>query len=208
MTKRRKTDQTISPPKAEKKESRTVELLKENANLRSDLAKTRIKLRQYIRAANFDPLTGLYNKRGLEESLMTVDQNKGGVVLAMDMRYLKVLNDTYGHEAGDAAIKHFSNSAQKALRKEDILARTGGDEFILILPDLKPEESWSVRLRLKQALIEPFDYNGEKLSVGIRIGVARYNADVSVHDAIKTADMREGKIRDNLRKQEPPRYTR
>ena len=191
----------------------TLGLHDEIATLKQALAQVRVQLRKEILEANSDPATGLLNKRGLEKSIGSsqsdVDNglSQGGVAIAMDMRYLKIVNDTYGHGAGNKAIETFAEKLKENCRDEDIIARTGGDEFVLIMPDLSPQETSQRRSGLKDALKElDFKYGKHNIIVGVRMGVSKYDATISITQALKTADEREGAIRKNLKKFEPPRY--
>lgn len=90
--------------------------------------------------ALLDPLTGLYNRRFAEQQLQTeiarADRNSLPLtVLAIDLNNLKEINDTHGHAAGDEAIKEFANRLKKAVRSADLPVRTGGDEFMVLLPE-------------------------------------------------------------------------
>ena len=182
------------------------DVLLENAELRQEVAKLRRALRAEIKKSNSDPLTGLFNRAGMQSALSSMNANHG-VVMAIDMRHLKIINDTYGHKAGDMAITSFTHALNKTLREDDIVARTGGDEFVVIMPGLLPQETSERRYIIKDQLQSvQFEYEGTQLSVGARFGVAKFSPDFSIGDAIKLADEREGKIRDNLRKFDPPRY--
>ena len=86
-----------------------------------------------------DPLTGLYNRRGLaalgKQQLKTARRNKSSLSLVLaDLDGLKQINDTQGHQQGDAAIIEIANALKETFRQSDILARLGGDEFAALLP--------------------------------------------------------------------------
>ena len=189
------------------KDATPIDLRRIIAGQQQIIAELRIQLRKEIHAANSDPLTGCFNRRGLQKMYETLFNSSGGIVLAIDMRRLKEVNDNYGHEAGDAAIKTFASKLSQLIRKEDILARTGGDEFVLILTDTTPQDSAKKRMEIKEKLGNlDFDYNEQTLQVGVRFGAARYNSKITIEQALTTADHREGQIRDNLRRFEKPRY--
>jgi len=89
-----------------------------------------------------DELTGLYNRRGfisLTRSSLELAQRMGksGLLFFIDMDGLKVINDSYGHEEGDIAIKEIANILRSAFRKSDIVARLGGDEFTVFTTDTR-----------------------------------------------------------------------
>jgi len=99
-----------------------------------------LRLREKLREqATRDPLTGLYNRRYLEESLERelYRTNREGVPLCvamLDLDYLKTFNDTFGHEAGDRVLRELGRVLREKLRKSDISCRFGGEEFVLVLP--------------------------------------------------------------------------
>ena len=105
------------------------------------LALFNIELREELREqAIHDPLTGLYNRRYLEDSLTrelyrAQRQNTSLCVSMLDIDHFKVINDTFGHAAGDALLAELGRILRENLRKSDIACRYGGDEFVLILPD-------------------------------------------------------------------------
>ena len=81
-----------------------------------------------------DPLTGAYNRRYYEE-VVRKSIGPAGIAL-MDVDDFKICNDTYGHYAGDMALKTVANTIQSCIRKSDLLIRYGGDEFLLVLPGI------------------------------------------------------------------------
>jgi diguanylate cyclase (GGDEF)-like protein len=99
-----------------------------------------LRLREKLREqATRDPLTGLYNRRYLEESLERelYRTNREGTPLCvamLDLDYLKKFNDTFGHEAGDRVLRELGRVLRDKLRKSDISCRFGGEEFVLVLP--------------------------------------------------------------------------
>ncbi len=108
--------------------------------------------------ASTDPLTGLLNRRSFEAATAPVLASGGGFVLAMaDLDHFKRLNDTYGHEAGDRALKAFSQTLRSSLRAEDIVGRIGGEEFCVILPkcsvDAAARALEGVRLALATTIV-------------------------------------------------------
>ena len=81
-----------------------------------------------------DPLTGAYNRRYYEEVVRKIIGPAG--VALLDVDDFKICNDTYGHHAGDMALKTAANAIQSRIRKSDLLIRCGGDEFLLVLPGI------------------------------------------------------------------------
>jgi diguanylate cyclase (GGDEF)-like protein len=116
-----------------------------NASDHIALAIANLELRETLRAQSIrDPLTGLYNRRFLEESLpreISRARRKGtslGVIL-LDLDFFKHFNDTLGHDTGDVLLQTLSGWLQANVRVEDIVCRFGGDEFVLILPEVTQE---------------------------------------------------------------------
>jgi diguanylate cyclase (GGDEF)-like protein len=109
------------------------------------LALANLKLRQSLRDLSVrDPLTGLFNRRYLSESLAREiararRRSKTVAVMAFDLDHFKAFNDDYGHPAGDAVLVAFARILQANSRSEDIACRQGGEEFVLILPEMEME---------------------------------------------------------------------
>lgn len=142
------------------------------------------RLRNAVKAslemAVTDALTGLYNRRYLETHLthMTddhINRGKPMSLLAIDADHFKAVNDTHGHDAGDAVLKELANRIRIATRGVDMCCRTGGEEFILVLPgaDLKVAALVAERLR-KLIAMRPFVIAKTKsINVTVSIGVAK-----------------------------------
>lgn len=95
-----------------------------------------LKLGQLTLAAHRDPMTGLANQHTLDDTLETLSRTaREYSLLAIDIDHFKRVNDTYGHAVGDLTIRHVAEILQHCSRSEDLCARIGGEEFILVLPD-------------------------------------------------------------------------
>ena len=130
------------------------------------------------RLAVTDSLTGLYNRHKLQDSLETeVERAKRYSrplsIIMIDMDKLKVINDTYGHAAGDEALKLVSRSIQRSIRKVDLGTRFGGDEFIVLLPEADSEEAAAVAKRIREAILA-VEFESGKLSVSM--GVVQWHS--------------------------------
>jgi diguanylate cyclase (GGDEF)-like protein len=107
--------------------------------------------------ANVDELTGLYNRRFLEEyarKLIAMARRKSqplGVIM-MDLDHFKEFNDVYGHETGDRILKHFAKTASRAIREANLAARYGGEEFVVILPETDAQSCLKVAERIRLAV--------------------------------------------------------
>ena len=88
------------------------------------------------RQATTDPLTGLLNRRSLEDRMPATAADPAGYAVAyLDLDRFKQLNDTHGHAAGDRALRAFATTLRRRLRPRDLIGRWGGEEFLAVLPD-------------------------------------------------------------------------
>ncbi len=110
------------------------------------LALANLKLREKLQNQSIrDPLTGLFNRRYMEESLerelgRAKRKNTNLAIIMLDVDHFKRFNDTYGHDAGDILLNHLGTFLKSSIRKEDIACRYGGEEFLLIFPDMTKEQ--------------------------------------------------------------------
>ena len=105
--------------------------------------------------ASTDGLTGLLNRRTAESQVRAMLNNGRMVAIVIaDLDHFKALNDTHGHEAGDRALRLFAQVTQSALREHDLIARWGGEEFVIVLPELDSHQALSVVERIRAELAE------------------------------------------------------
>ena len=143
-------------------------------------------LMKYNHMIYMDALTGVYNRRYFEDEIINKTNTAG--VAVIDMDYLKVYNDTYGHRAGDHALEMMVNVIRQNIRKTDSLIRYGGDEFLLILPEIS-KDSFNEKLKMIQEKIHDTaiaDYGNLRLSVSIG-GVITRDGE-SIEEAVLRAD--------------------
>ena len=108
--------------------------------------------------ASTDGLTGLVNRRTLESQLRGLIKHGRPFALAIaDLDHFKQLNDTHGHEAGDRALRRFAKTAQDVLRDDDVIARWGGEEFVIVVPDLDRHQAAGVLERIRERLAQTHD---------------------------------------------------
>lgn len=145
-----------------------------------------------------DTLTGLYNRRylnvHLEKLLQTTGEaRKSLAVLMFDLDKFKSINDTYGHGVGDEVLKHFADRLKTRMRPFDLLARTGGEEFVAVLVDVPFERACFIAERLRRAISrKPMAVSTPDgtLAVTTSLGGAFIGTEVvSVEDALKRADV-------------------
>jgi len=105
-------------------------------------------------ASRTDLLTGLPNRRHVPERLdevLAASRLTGGslCVAVIDLDHFKAINDTHGHDAGDAVLQHFAGIFRERVREQDVLGRTGGEEFVLVLPGVRPGDAISIINRIR-----------------------------------------------------------
>ena len=154
-----------------------------------------LRLRERLRNQSIrDPLTGLFNRRYMEESLeLECARAARGThklcVAMLDIDHFKQFNDTFGHDAGDVILKHVGDLLRRSLRQGDVACRFGGEEFVLILPGLTAAEALAAaeRVRIGAQRIEAI-HRGQSLGkTSVSIGIAEYPAAGEVPDALITA---------------------
>ena len=123
----------------------------------SDFLRTRLE--ESVEMAVIDPLTGLHNRRYMETHLKTLvaEASTSGrplSVLVADIDYFKRINDTYGHDAGDAVLKEFAARFRRNTRSIDLACRLGGEEFVIIMPDTDITRATQVGERLRTCIAE------------------------------------------------------
>jgi diguanylate cyclase (GGDEF)-like protein len=161
------------------------ELVKKNR----DLEQANEKINQLMRA---DPLTGVANRRALsermEESLSFARRHEMPLSLVMcDLDHFKSINDTFGHKVGDEVLAAFGTLMRKNVRGEDLPARFGGEEFVVLLPATTEANAAVLAERLRQGLIDRDVLQGER-SVTASFGVAQLVPDETGEDLLRRAD--------------------
>ncbi|MEU7873835.1 GGDEF domain-containing protein [Dactylosporangium sp. NPDC049140] len=120
--------------------------------------------------AHHDPLTGLPNRRRLQQRLADSRQAEPVAVLFVDLDGFKPVNDELGHQAGDELLRQVGERLSACLRPIDVLARVGGDEFVLLLPGVGTEdETRAVIARLRAAADAPFEIGDQEVRIGASI---------------------------------------
>lgn len=127
---------------------------------------------QLVTAAWTDHLTGLANRAEMFSSLGRALEREGVGVLYVDLDRFKSVNDTRGHGTGDTVLVMVADRIRAMLRVGDVAARVGGDEFVVLCPDITREGLRTVATRLVEALSEPFVVDCEPLDLGVSVGAA------------------------------------
>lgn len=176
--------------------------------LNSDLER-RVSLRTQAlkRIAHHDALTGLPNRRGLiewmEESLKSASPQEAGI-LFLDLDRFKQINDALGHDVGDKVLQTIAIRFNDLCPKNCILGRWGGDEFLLITPQMENVRDFVDQLakRLIDTATAPLELNNEKLGLGLSVGIAYFPTDAADYkDVIQAADLTVAEVKKNGRGQ-------
>ena len=141
-----------------------------------------------------DQLTGVLNRRGLEEiftkeAARATRHETSLCVALIDIDNFKKLNDSMGHDTGDEALIHLATICRETLRPQDTVARFGGEEFIILLPDTPLNDAASALTRLQRELTKKFFLHGnDKVLITFSAGVTRMKPDDTQATVIKRAD--------------------
>ena len=168
---------------------------REQARLAEErIVKLQEELDDASRQMRHDQLTGALNRRGLEETFEkeAARAQRRGVALSialLDIDHFKKLNDTLGHHTGDAALVHLANVVRKHLRPQDVLARFGGEEFLILLPETETDDAYRAMVRLQRELTrEFFMADQQKIVITFSAGVTPLGEGESLDAAMKRAD--------------------
>lgn len=138
-----------------------------------------------------DPLTGLLNRRGLQgrtPRLLAAGREPLSIV-ACDIDRFKAINDRFGHAVGDVVLSTFANIIKAKLRVGDIAARTGGEEFVIVMKNAPVVEAFLLTERLRRAIADVrFDELPQDFAVTCSFGIAEFHAGEELWDAISRAD--------------------
>ncbi|TKB55052.1 sensor domain-containing diguanylate cyclase [Ferrimonas aestuarii] len=147
-----------------------------------------------------DPLTGLNNRRGLEQQLdglLSLGHRLSGKsqdkiplgMMMLDLDRFKGVNDTYGHIVGDKLLKHFADLIQGAIRRQDLAVRWGGEEFLLLFPAISPRNLAMLAEKIRLLVIaSPLMLDQEELAFTVSIGYGGWNQSQLSSENIQTLD--------------------
>ena len=150
------------------------------------------RIEDVVRIATTDGLTGLYSRSIFDfsieqEMIKAVRYNKPLSLMLIDIDDFKNVNDTYGHQNGDAVIRKLVKIIKKNLRKSDLVARYGGEEFAVIMPETSIEKAFAVAERIRKNSVKILKC--KELNITICIGISTQSKTIdSVYDLIKIAD--------------------
>jgi diguanylate cyclase (GGDEF)-like protein len=163
-------DQMTEVPEAER-------LIGEISRLRGEVARLQARVEQLDELAHQDPLIKLPNRRGFMRELdRLIDRAKRydhrAAMLFVDLDGLKMINDTFGHLAGDGALIQVAELLSTGVRRSDVVARIGGDEFAVLLESASEESAHETASRLEDLICScEFRHDGDALPLSVAIGV-------------------------------------
>ena len=166
--------------------------VKANDELIKSREQEKTTIKELERISRSDQLTGLYNRRYFSERLMEeverIKRNHTSACLIMlDIDFFKSINDTYGHPSGDLVLQEISATLRSILRSTDLLARWGGEEFMILLPETNPEHATIFAERMRKAIEEMTIKDVKKVTASF--GVVEYDNSVgTIETALRYVD--------------------
>ncbi|WP_240224463.1 GGDEF domain-containing protein [Rheinheimera hassiensis] len=189
--------QAISLPGKRDMEAKIVELMRAEHELAASNqrleAEVKKRTAQLEKMATTDELTELLNRREimrlLELEIARADRQGTALsIMMLDLDHFKAVNDNYGHQAGDRALKNAAENFKQQLRKTDFIGRIGGEEFLVLLPDTDISSAYGLGNRIRQALQRQTTDNSAIPSCTTSIGVTQYSAGDDLHSLVQRAD--------------------
>ena len=164
----------------------------------NELNSANFKLEQISRT---DPLTKISNRRDMIEKIehekkRFARNGKPFVLIMIDIDDFKIVNDRFGHDAGDFVLESIAHLMQSSVRKQDIIGRWGGEEFLLLLPETDVEGGKALSEKIRKSVsVTPYVISNKKIPITITLGVSVYDKPMEIDQCIKLADqsLYEGK---------------
>lgn len=159
-----------------------------------DVTGERLLQQEMTVAAHTDPLTGLLNRRGLEKDgglllQSAATDSRPVALLYLDLDAFKDVNDNYGHDGGDAALREFARRLVECVRAEDLVARLGGDEFVVLLQEAVPGTVEEVVRRIHAAALRPYLLPRGEVRIQASVGSASFpDGGATLSDLLSAAD--------------------
>ena len=166
----------------------------EIARLRATVARLERQVGELDRLAHHDPLVPLPNRRGFERQLAGLiarleRYGDASALLFIDVDGLKIVNDSFGHDAGDAALIHVAELLTGGVRQSDTVARCGGDEFAILLERVDLDQATETAARLTDRIAgTSFSYDGTAIPLSAAIGIAEIRAGDTPEAVLARAD--------------------
>lgn len=174
--------------------SRFQALAEHSQQMEHEAQQLSIKLEEQRRKALLDPLTGIANRAALTERLeleyARIQRNNSSLLLTIiDIDHFKRINDGYGHLAGDKVLKIIAQELSKRLRKTDFIARFGGEEYVILLPETPLAEGKKLIETLRLVIQAcPFHFRGEPVTITFSAGIGQVCPQESLDDAFERID--------------------
>ncbi|WP_265569347.1 GGDEF domain-containing protein [Sphingomicrobium nitratireducens] len=171
-----------------------MELEEEIARLRQEVARLETRVAELDHLAHSDSLVDLPNRRGLDRALeAAIAANErhgvGAALLYVDVDNLKMINDGFGHGAGDAALIHVARRLVEGTRPGDTVARLGGDEFVVLLTHVDAEDACASAQRLVDEIAgDGLIHEGQPVPLSVAIGIAPIEKGDRPNEALARAD--------------------
>ncbi len=171
-----------------------MQLMQEVDRARRDLETAQRKIADLEKLADQDPMTNLANRRAFVREMgrmisFAARYEIPTSLIYFDVNDLKAINDTHGHNVGDAALNHISDLLQKNIRESDIVGRLGGDEFAVILPNANEDNAQTKASALAKIIADtPLVHGDLLIPVRVAYGAYSFNPDVDPSQALAEAD--------------------
>lgn len=169
-----------------------------------EIKKLEAEIKRLKKLVYYDELTGLLNRRGfkeeVEEIFLATSLRRNGEekrtaaqlpfsIVFVDLDDFKKINDTYGHEEGDKVLKHAAKILKRLLRKNDIYARWGGEEFVVALPNATKRIAKEIAEKLRSGIEKSkISLGGKKVTVTMSVGIVMHNHENHLLELIEKAD--------------------
>nr|WP_221378881.1 sensor domain-containing diguanylate cyclase [Actinoplanes polyasparticus] len=154
-----------------------------------DISENRAFQERLAHEAQHDALTGLPNRRRMQDALGASLREQPVAVLFVDLDGFKPVNDAHGHEAGDDLLRQVAARLTACVREQDVLARVGGDEFVILMPGvIGPSDSEAMTARIREAVSAPFVVGGTQVRIGASVGAHLAAGSTDPDEALRAAD--------------------
>ncbi|HIJ54745.1 MAG TPA: diguanylate cyclase [Deltaproteobacteria bacterium] len=167
--------------------------LKETINqMKEEVSSAKQRAHELEKEILVDPLTGVYNRRAYdkrikEELQRFIRYGRPFSIIILDVDHFKSVNDLYGHAVGDLCLKEIINRVQPMLRESDFLARFGGEEFVVLLPETEQKGAGEAAEKLRQCIEKTeFLHRGDKVAITISLGVTQVISDDQTSESLFT----------------------
>lgn len=169
-------------------------LIQANKSIENKNKQLNLMIKKLDYLSKTDSLTNLYNRRymieQIEKEILNCNETGTSFIIVMsDIDYFKVINDTYGHDFGDFVLREISDIMQSSIRRNDILSRWGGEEYLLLLKDINVEKGFALTEIIRESISKHnFIFNDIEVHLTMTFGVAEYICGNNIDEVIKNSD--------------------